>query len=172
MDVFPLVRLFIREFRFIMKFGFDLKPYEDHFDALQFNKPDITACGVQLSFDDAIQRVRQLSEPMEPVNAKKLVPRKGLSTSQLLSRNGKKLLLKRIHESNLQAFYDKFDSVPPPAWFVSNFDLAEVADMLLAVDLSDSPAVFHPQEPPKKRIRRTPAEHVFKDLPYVPPIFN
>ena len=148
------------------QFGFDLKPYDDFFVYLQTNKPDITAFGVKMSFDEAIERARKLSEPMEPVNAKKLVPKKGLSTSQLLSRNGKKLLLKRIHGSNLQAFYDKFDNVPPPAWFVSHFDLAPVADMLLAVDLSGSSVLSAP-EPPRKRVRRDFSPFVFKDRIYL-----
>ena len=79
----------IFEFR-MSKFGFDIKPYDDFFENLCSTRPDITAFGCKLSFDDAIARARKLSEPMEPVNSKKLVPPKGLSTSQLLSRNEKK----------------------------------------------------------------------------------
>ena len=144
---FPHFRLFSPFLAIEMtKFGIDIQYYEQFFIDLQRNKPDMSILGETISYDDAILRARELSEPKNPVNPNKLAQIRSLSTHHLF-KNGSRKVLKRIRDSNIDAFFTTFPHLTPPTWFIVNCnDLKPLVDRLLAVNIS--PLDFN--KPPKR----------------------
>ena len=128
--------------------------------------------GSKVTFDEAVTRIKELSEPQNPVNPNKLVQKRGLSTSHLLS-NGSRKVLKRVHASNIIAFNEKIGiRPPPPAWFVSNsHNLEPLVEMLLAVNVSPLPAPSLSVASPHKKHKPTPSP-LFADLLYIKPDYK
>ena len=152
------------------RFGFDISEYEKFFKDLPVKKPDMVVFGTRVTFDEAIVRIRELSEPQNPINPNKLVPKKALSTSHLF-KNGSRKVLKRVHQSNVVAFNRAFGmQPPPPAWFVNNStNLQPLVDMLLAVNVSPLPPPPPPSSAPtpSPKRRKSPVNPLFNELPYI-----
>ena len=115
-----------------MSLEIDFSSYLAHFNEL--NKPDaaIKVFGEEFKLDDLRVRAKEIAEPKNPVNDKKLPQKKGFSSSFIFGKNGKSRLLERIYETNIDAFFRAFPEVVPPTWFIENCDVESVVDHLLS----------------------------------------
>ena len=152
----------LTEFR--MSLEIDFAPYLAHFQELRKPNTKLTVFGKSFTLDELRKKAKEIAEPKNPVNDKKLPQKKGFSTDLVFGKNGKRRLLERIYESNIDAFLRAFPEVVPPSWFVKNYDIEAVVEGLLAFNhVEFSPVV--------EVIKTKPV--VFEDfsllLPYVPP---
>ena len=149
-----------------MTLEIDFAPYEAHFERLKDGNPIIKVFQKDFKLDELRAKAKEIAEPKNPVNDKKLVQKKGFSSTFVFGKNGKRRLVERIYETNIDAFLRKFPDVVPPAWFVESIGVESVVDHLLAFNVLDVPI---------SSIKKAEKVEVVEDfnfslsLPYIPP---
>ena len=148
-----------------MSLEIDFALYKKHFESLKKPNAKIQVFGKSFSIEELKIRAKQIAEPKNPVNDKKLPQKKGFATSVIFGKSGKKRLLERIYESNIDAFLRAFPDVVHPTWFVKNLYVRHMVDHLLSFNQVDC-------EPVVKRQKVIDSSEDFQfslSLPYVPP---
>ena len=102
---------FILSKRFSMALEIDFAQYMEHFENLKRPNAKIQVFGKNFSIEELKTKAKEIAEPKNPVNDKKLPQKKGLSTNVVFGKTGKKRLLERIYESNIDAFLRVFPDV-------------------------------------------------------------
>ena len=150
-----------------MSLEIDFTPYAEHFRKLKKSRAKIKVFGKKYTLNELRAKAKAIAEPKNPVNDKKLPQKKGFSTNVVYGKNGKKRLLQRIYDSNIDALLRAFPDVVPPAWFVKNRSMERLVTHLLAFNVLE---VVECVPEPKKEAKQLHIDPRFAlSRPYVPP---